>query len=893
MTLPIAEARRNDELISLSDSQILRFIDELNGVKDADYSAKLIKNEIKALKKEANSLQNRRKIKKLYEKLDSLQFKPDYMCLIIDREKDYWRACRGFRINGVRYVRLLGTNGGIKNSTIVFVSERLAPELRRRIDNGRDKTMELVPAKLEAYQALVCSGSTPVSMPKGIAVVNDCMTRFKDNVINLSDECEGEPVMVYEEGADIEADASDGFGLMLPSLAERWSQDLKLDYVVSGVNTRFSWEKGMVFTFDFLEFADKVAGTRTITDAWGNEVDLSDVELILTTSMLKLWDSYESCEHYLRCCLENKYTFGIPKTCPKELEKERNLNYQFVQSYELDDEQIEELVAPTIQEIHDVLSLDWRKTVLFLKGVGLNEGNVESVSADFAKAIMVEPKILEDPYVRKKIFELIKKRITDAKIGVIKVHGNYSIISGDPYALCQSIFGLEVTGLLGAGEVFNKFWVDNGSNKLACFRAPMTCHNNIRLVNVAAREDVLHWFQYMNTCTVLNSWDTAPQALNGCDFDGDLVMLTDNRILVENLKEMPAIMCAQRRAKKCVPTELDFIRSNINSFGDDIGKITNRITSMFDVMAQYEKGSREYEVLDYRIKCGQLFQQNAIDRAKGIISKPMPKTWYDRMSIYTSGMSDEEKEFELRVVADKKPYFMRYIYQTLMKQYNAYISNSNRKALRDFRKSMNELLESPSEELSPEELDFVKYYKMKMPVGVNDCTMNRICRRIESEFDGYIVKHKSDYEFDYRIMKCGRAYTNTPYQAALKLYKDYVRKCQEYIQKTNRENRVDEDVKILERTNMREIFYRECSAVCSNSRLMCDILLDICYKREGTKQFVWDMCAPDIVENLLEHNDGYINYITLDEGGDIAFSGERFSCARKKIMEGCNEYSNE
>ena len=126
MTLPISEARRNDEVISLSDSQMLRFIDKLNGIENADAIAKEIKSEIKMLRKQINSLQNRKKIKSLYEKLDEIQYKPDYMCLIIDKEKDYWRACKGFKINGVKYVRLLGTNGGIKNSTIVFVSERLA-----------------------------------------------------------------------------------------------------------------------------------------------------------------------------------------------------------------------------------------------------------------------------------------------------------------------------------------------------------------------------------------------------------------------------------------------------------------------------------------------------------------------------------------------------------------------------------------------------------------------------------------------------------------------------------------------------------------------------------------------------------------------------------------------
>ena len=130
-------------------------------------------------------------------------------------------------------------------------------------------------------------------------MVNDCETRFTEDVITINDEEDGEPVMRYEPGTEIVLDESDGYGLMLPSLAERWSQELGLDYVASGMNTRLSYEKGMVFTFDFLDFADSIAGTRIVKDAWGNEVDVSNVELILTTSMLKLWNCYESIDHYL------------------------------------------------------------------------------------------------------------------------------------------------------------------------------------------------------------------------------------------------------------------------------------------------------------------------------------------------------------------------------------------------------------------------------------------------------------------------------------------------------------------------------------------------------------------------------------------------------------------
>ena len=591
---------------------MLRWIDELNGITDADEKAKDIKMQIKMLRRESNSLENRKAIRKLYDELDKLQFKPDYMCLIIDKNKDYFRACKGFQINGIKYKRLLGTNGGIKNSTIVFVSERLSDELKRRVENGRDPTKELVTAKLEAYKALTCSASIPVSLPKGILVVDDAETQFVADVINISDEHSDEPSMEMVESETITMDASDGFGLMLPSLARRWSEELGLDYTVAGVNTRFSFEKGMVFTFDFVDFAEKIAGSYIVKDAWGNDVDIRDVELVMTTSMVKLYDSYESCDAYINTSINNGYTFGIAKTCPKELESERSLNYQFIQSYDLSDEDIEELIAPTMNEIKDVLNNDWRKTVLFLKGTGLNEKSVDRMVNDYVKAIMIDRRILDDPFVQNAIYQLIHNRINEAKVGVLKVHGNYSIVSGDPYLLCQSIFGLNKTGLLKAGEIYNQYWSSRQTPKLACFRAPMTCHNNIRLVSPVNSDEARYWYQYMDTCTVFNSWDTATAALNGCDFDGDLVMLTDNNVLVNKLKPLPALMCAQRKANKRISTEEDFIVSNIESFGNDIGQTTNWITSMFEVRAGFSPESNEYKTLSYRIQCGQHFQQNAI-----------------------------------------------------------------------------------------------------------------------------------------------------------------------------------------------------------------------------------------------------------------------------------------
>jgi hypothetical protein len=63
---------------------------------------------------------------------------------------------------------------------------------------------------------------------------------------------------------------------------------------------------------------------------WGNKHNINDVELILTTSMLKLWDSYSSIEDYLEKARRNKHEFALTKITQEELDNEQTMNYQFL-----------------------------------------------------------------------------------------------------------------------------------------------------------------------------------------------------------------------------------------------------------------------------------------------------------------------------------------------------------------------------------------------------------------------------------------------------------------------------------------------------------------------------------------------------------------------------------
>ena len=477
LNMTISEALDHEEIIAIADSALLRMIDELNQTERSAEEANALRRQIKKLQR-CDSANKKAKLKKLYEQFRSLQFQRDYVCVIMDLNAHYDRMVKsGFLLNGVKYVRLLATNGGVKQKTIVFVNEALAPALKERLNCGRDLTKPLVPAKYSAYEALACSSTVIVSDPK-IIVVKDCITHFTEDILKLDDSKSDEPSLSLEKNFPIEKNASDGFGLVLPSQSEKWATELGLDYLPAGFCTRpYHFSKGMLVTFDFLAFAEKVAGTFQIEDAWGRQRDIRTASVILTTSMFKLWDSYSSYEAFLEHCRRCHFTFGVTKVCPKELESERTLNYQFLQSYRLSDAQIDALTAPTVDEIRGILGNDYAKTLLFLRGMSVTEQTAVPRENDYIKALQIEPEMLKDPYVRSQIHKLIKRRIEEAATGAVKVHGNYQIACGDPYALCQSMFKLPVTGLLKRDEFYSAYWSKKHISQIVSFRAPMTCQD--------------------------------------------------------------------------------------------------------------------------------------------------------------------------------------------------------------------------------------------------------------------------------------------------------------------------------------------------------------------------------------------------------------------------------
>lgn len=900
LNITLSEAKMNEEVVSLSDGSCLRAIDKIKGIdrENLKKQIKEIKKQINLIKKQPKSVENRAKIKKLYQTLDSLQFKSEYLVIVMDKEKHFDELNKGFKVNGIEYKRLVGTSNGVKKNSIVYVATKnkdgieIYSELYKRMENDRNTKKELVAGKFESYKSLFCSSGIEVSFPNGILVVDDVTTNFSENVISLDDNNSGdEPVMTFEK-QDIKLNNSDGYGLITPTLAERWSNELELGYISSGFCIRNAFTKGMVFPFDFHEFAKRFSKSNIVTDVWGNDIDVNDVECILTTSMLKLWDSYNSLNHYLDCCKKNDYSFSITKACAESLKDERNLNYQFIQSYQLTDEDIYSLISPTISEIKNVLHNDIDKTVLFLGG-GLKDTNRLQIEDNLLKALMVDKRLINDPFVINRLNYLIKKKINEAKIGVLKAEGDYSVISGDPFALCQHIFktntdsdGNDISaelGLLKSGEIYSEYWKTKQVKEVACFRAPMSCHNNIRKVNISANSEADFWYQYMKTITILNCHDTLTMASNGADCDGDIFLTTNNPVLLKNLRKTLTISCVQKTAEKHIITEDLLVQANKNGFGNAVGAITNKITSMYSVQSQFSSDSEEYKVLDYRISCGQLLQQNEIDRVKGIVAKPMPKCWYDNKENKIKPEDTEEikakKQFNSSIVADKKPYFMIYIYPDLKLEYDNYIKSTDKKCQIEFNISLKELQTKPNK--TKKEREFLEWYKIKLPVDINPCTMNRLCWIVEKEFNGFTTLLKSNSDFDYNIMKSDIDYNQNDFIKIKEVYKEYTEFLKHYVIEA-REKRVDSDEKNMIKSIITEEYKRKCEKICPNKYELCNIILDICYKKEKSKKFAWDICGDTIVENLLSKNNSCITYYFEDDTGSVEYLSKRY---RKEIRK--------
>ena len=526
--------RKNGKIISLGDNQLLRFIRKLNGIvfnQEEIVELTRKKKEIQLLQK---NKKNGKMISEIQDTINEKLFVPDLVSVRCDTtKKDYKDICKNEFIIDVtindknykmKYKRLCAGAGQLRRNTAMFVNEDLYDSLYSIMMCGlsKERIGKINLAKFNAYFSLYSSAINKVRTPR-ICVVDDYeYTLNNQNVVWIYPKSDGE-FDTENRSIDMEINAFDGAGIISPDMAEKWKEDLTLDYLPASFIIRAPFIKGLVSIFDFKKFAKEIAHREYIKDIYGVEYKVDDIDIILTKSQFKMAKKYQNFQEYMYFFKKYNHIFGVTRVTKKQNDIMTALNYQYIQTNGFTESSIKNLADYTLNHLKKIMSGDKLYAMLLLLGkqeLGSDIENIEnSTDSNIAKALMYNDSILNDSYVRKKISKMIEKKIKQTKIGKLYVEGSYDFTIPDLYALAEHAFNMEVHGLLNSGQCWNKRWVDKGATTVTLMRSPLVAPGENRKLNIYSDEKCLEWFKYIYSGNIYNIWDTTIIAQSDADFD--------------------------------------------------------------------------------------------------------------------------------------------------------------------------------------------------------------------------------------------------------------------------------------------------------------------------------------------------------------------------------------
>ena len=896
----IHDVRSNNELIALGDNQALRTIRAIRYERNPNmtqYNANVLQglySEKRFLKKQPFNKSIKKQIAIINEKIDDMLFMPEYVSVVIDDISHYRKIIKdGLYINGYKYVRLMCSAGQARVNTVILIREDFENELKTRLKCGA-RNIKITKNKYNAYFALSSSSTYLIPKPN-VYLINDCEIEMEKKVDWISKIPPEEKTKlsnnerVTEEYKTLKFNLFDGCGAVSVEFAKRVATELELDYIPAAFCIRCAYIKGMVFVIDFKQYA-REHNIEYVTDMYGHQKRIEDMDIILTKSQFKLYNAYDSMDDYDRLCEKNGVLWGVTKVTPKIDDCHFRSNYQFCQAIDLlNDDDVSELCNPTINWLKGIISGDAYKSILFMLGSLLNKDSLDyndilnQTSDNVAKALILNHRMIEDEYIKNTLIQSINKKIKESYLGKLVLHGNFSVMIPDMYAFMQHAFGQEVTGALKEFEHYSHFWNERNKKEVVAMRSPLTWRSEVNKLTLIQNELTEKWFKYLTSGIVYNVWGCDCIIHADSDFDGDIVATTDNPVFLRCRYNNLPITYNKSTVDKEYINEDELYLADIQSFNSTIGQITNISTAFYELLAAYENNpmyeKEQSEILE-RLKLIRKSQGDAIDKAKGIKIEPMPKHWTKKITKTPKGETQENLDFCNSIVADKKPYFFRYLYSQENSKYLNYVSDKSAYTVRLFDKTIPEMLELNYDELSIEERDYLDYFKKQMPLLDNNGRMNKICHYMERELKEIRLESRMSTPVEVKSLmfkQITREFLPEDISEMEKYYHKYKEAKRKL--KSNQKKGFDETEVYVSNSDQYCSNLRKeiCDKINDNMSYITDLALHITYNicPSRSKDFVWDVFGNQIIEHIKQNNHKEKIYLPVrdDKNGLLEYLG--------------------
>ena len=510
-----------------------------------------------------------------------------------------------FYIDGIHYVRYKRSAGSSREGKCLFIDERLYKAMAKWSECGLKPKTDL--ASWESYKALSLSSiKGAVNIPlEGILFVPDYKSTFTDEVVSV--EIQDGTLTAAHKQTEITNDIWDGESL----LDERVFQENYADKHMLLLRNKFF--KSCAFRTKLQKwFQDKnitleeLKSRGFVTFA----TDINQIVMVTTPNSLKyLKFAGGFTERNIRKWMEDiNDTFGVVKWDKSTRffhGKMVQSSYQLLNTLGLTETQAAELLQPSI----DYISL-LRKDVDFMRyhftdAFAREKDDEEPVRPDGIadRADVIFTLMHKCPHFdetelyanfRNDVVKSLKERL---KRGHILLNGTNATLFGNGPELLKYIAGEKIISELHSGQIYCKRFADK--TKLLCARSPHITMGNLYSAENSTQGEIWNYFDLGENIVCVNAiGENIQQRLNGCDYDSDTMLLTDDKLLVDTAEKYKDLfkvpVCKIETAKKENQTlpELDHDTSN-NKIGE-IVNLSQKLNSL--IWNKIHKGESEEQI---------------------------------------------------------------------------------------------------------------------------------------------------------------------------------------------------------------------------------------------------------------------------------------------------------
>ena len=217
---------------------------------------------------------------------------------------------------------------------------------------------------------------------------------------------------------------------------------------------------------------------------------------------------------------------------------------------------------------------------------------------------------------------------------------------------------------------------------------------------------------------------------------------------------------------------------------------------------------------------------------------------------------------------------MIYNYDKLKREYGEYYRANEMACLANLGMTIEELRDKKNKTEIEQEL--YNTFAQQCPVNVSPSVINRIAWHIENHFADKKLFTLEPYDVE-KLKSKDVQYSTQMYNKVKKLREEYGEQIKAIIVDTSKTKGVDTESANQQFATTNEEFVGLTIEVCGDIKTACNVLVDLCYSDNKSKDLLWECCGEQLIKNMIDNGYTTLHYPEkVENDGEFTFKGFNF-----------------